>query len=225
MTLAWVWWAAPDPAAVHHPLLDHAERHRCASLRQEKDRARHATGRILAKRAVAQWCQTTPEAVAVVPDREPTKGRPRAVVRRPAGPVPWISITHAGEAVGVAVCAKPCGLDVQDIDSIEPLVGSDLVFSGSELRELAGLTGDELNRTACCWWVAKESALKAVGLGLSVPLSHVPGEGDRVTLTLSDQERRLRRGVVSAPEGHVSALAVETEQNLVIQVGHQPSLR
>ncbi|MDN5898481.1 MAG: 4'-phosphopantetheinyl transferase superfamily protein [Brachybacterium sp.] len=217
MTAARVWWSAPDPAAVHDPLLDDAERERCARYRLEADRARHATGRVMAKRVVAAQCGVEPEEVSVIPDPEPTEGRPRARVRRQGAEAPWISITHAGGVVGVALSARPCGLDVQDVDSITPLIGSDLVFGAAEQAELARLTGADRARTACAWWVAKEATLKALGLGLSESLPGVPGKGAVVRIDLRDGGRRLSRVVVPAPPGHLAGLAVEAEEAIDLQ--------
>lgn len=218
MILAQVWWSAPDPSAVHHPLLDDAERQRCAAFRQEADRVRHATARVLAKQVVAQRCDLTAEDVSIVSDPEPTKGRPRAVVRRPGTDAPWISITHAADAVGVALASCPCGLDVQDTAAITPLIGSDLVYSEAERNFLATLDDADRTRVACVWWVAKEAVLKAVGLGLSEPLPRVPGEGTEVRIDLGGRVRHLSRTEVTAPDGHLSALAVASPESIDLQV-------
>lgn len=222
-TPARVWWSSPDPATVHHWLLDTAERERCASLRQEADRARHATGRVLAKQAVAQWCGIAPEDVSVVPDPPPTEGRPRVVL--PDGPdieTPWISITHAGAVVGVALSTHPCGLDVQDIDSITPLIGSDLVYDADERDRLAALPVSQRPLTACAWWVAKEAVLKAIGLGLSEPLPVVPGRGATLQVPIGGRVAQVCRTELTTVPGYVASLAVETVDELSVTLAPTP---
>src|SRR5699024_6735879 len=163
------------------------------------------------KRAVAQWCNNVdPADVLIVPDKEPTKGRPRAVVHGTGIEPPWLSITHAGDVVGVALAPRPCGLDVQDVEAITPLVDSDLVYGDLERDLLSSLAGTTRIHTACAWWVAKEAALKATGLGLSVDLSGIPGAGTPVRVMVAGGTTTLARLVVPAPEGHLAALAAET---------------
>jgi 4'-phosphopantetheinyl transferase len=205
-TPALVWWTVPDPAALDHPLLDSTERARCSAYRREVDAARHATGRVLLKRAVAAWCGTRPDEVRVVPE---SGGRPRVVLGTGTA-TPWVSITHAGGVVGVALAGQPCGLDVQDLAAIEPVIGSGLVYSALERDTLTRLPTAERRDVACSWWVAKEAVLKAVGCGVVEPMPGVDGRAARVRLDVAGRRLELVRLVVAAPEGHRAALAVQT---------------
>jgi 4'-phosphopantetheinyl transferase len=212
-----VWWAPPDAAAIDSPLLDDGELARCAAFRQPVDRARHATARVVAKRAVALRTGIPVERVRIVADTGSTAGRPRVQLPGDAEP-PWISITHAGDAVGIALATRPCGLDVQDVAAIEPLIGSDLVYDAAERAELAALAPRQRRELACAWWVAKEAALKAAGCGLGEPMPLVPGGAARLVLDVTGRTIRLAREPVAAPSGHVAALAVQTDGRLEVHL-------
>jgi len=205
-TPALVWWTVPDRTAIDHPLLDATERARCSAYRHEVDAARHATGRVLLKRVVASWCGTRPEEVRVVPE---SGGRPRVVLET-SNVAPWVSVTHAGQVVGVALSEQPCGLDVQDLAAIDPVIGSDLVYSRAERDTLAALPTEQRAEAACSWWVAKEAVLKAAGCGVVEPMPGVDGRAEHLHLDLAGRRLEMTRVVVAAPGRHRAALAVQT---------------
>lgn len=200
----------PLAAARADPLLTAAERARCAAFRREVDAARHATGRLLARSTAARWFGVAPERVGVVPDLDATsRGCPRLTVdgRRADA---YLSIAHAGEVVLVAVSARPCGIDVEVVADVEPVVGSDVIYAPPELAALAAAQDPVL--LAARWWTAKESVLKAleVGLGVDPPLIDV--RRDLVTVAAAppytSTRSTWRLHAVDVPAGHIATLAV-----------------
>lgn len=140
-----VWWsslAAADRDLL--AVLDATERARVESLERPADRGRSLLGAALLRVAVAAMLGVEP--VQVVVDRTCTEcggthGAPRII--GPGAPVPWVSVSHSGLLVVVALSPHgPVGIDVQ---------------RESDLRGL-GAAPD---------WVRREAALKAQAAALA----------------------------------------------------------
>lgn len=76
-----------------------------------------------------------------------------------------ISITHAGNLVGVAA-EQPVGLDVQDVAASDVLMRSADVWTAAEQHDLALMEPAQRLQTSAQWWTAKEAVLKSLGQGL-----------------------------------------------------------
>ncbi|MFF9085880.1 4'-phosphopantetheinyl transferase family protein [Streptomyces sp. NPDC014991] len=96
------------------------------------------------------------------------------------------SVSHSGPTVGVAVCrGADIGLDVEraddppDVDLVAPRV-----LSAAELAVLRGLAPADRTGALLRYWTRKEAVLKALGIGLRLPLRHLevspPGAPARV---------------------------------------------
>ncbi|MFJ8495606.1 4'-phosphopantetheinyl transferase family protein [Streptomyces sp. NPDC094038] len=164
-----VWWTAPGaPGRRHHELLDDMERARLALLVDAADRARFLAGAALLRIAVGRLTGTMPEALRV--DRSCAgcslaHGRP--VVR---GSGIEVSVSHSGGLVAVAVGeAGPIGVDVQEMrGTAGPRLAAKVLTPVERMRHQA------VDRSEfCTYWVRKESALKATGDGLAVPMTAV----------------------------------------------------
>jgi 4'-phosphopantetheinyl transferase len=98
----------------------------------------------------------------------------------------WIiSLSHAGECGACAVARPPAALGC-DIEIIGRR-GEEFVldwFTDAERRRVEGMPGDRRSRAVTLVWSAKESALKALGVGLRLDTREVEvevtpdGEGD-----------------------------------------------
>jgi phosphopantetheinyl transferase len=161
-------------------------------------------GRWTAKRALAAYLDIPdhPRALATIEVRPRQSGAPRAFFANRPAPVS-ISLSHRS---GSAICAiAPCGTLVGcDLELTEPRAATFVedYFTPAEQALVAGFTEVERNRIITLLWSAKESALKALCVGLqqdtrnvtvtfgnefqgcnephtnllkSVSLSHVPG--------------------------------------------------
>lgn len=79
------------------------------------------------------------------------------------------NISHSGTWVVCAVDSQPVGIDIEEIKPINTEIAR-LVFSDHEKATLEAKTGDEQLHYFYNLWTLKESYVKAVGLGLSLPL-------------------------------------------------------
>lgn len=167
MTNALVVWCPPDPQAAVHDLVTADDRARAARFRLAVDAWRHLTGRVLARRAGALWLDTDPSGVHVAVGVE---GRPHLTDGRGSTLPAHVSITHAGDVVGVAVAGSAVGLDVQDVVALEGLLESPDIWTPAEIADLRSTDPVDRLRTAARWWTAKEAVLKSLGRGLLDPV-------------------------------------------------------
>ncbi|TQM57712.1 4'-phosphopantetheinyl transferase family protein [Klugiella xanthotipulae] len=170
---AWVRWV--DPGQPVRPfgtrdfrLLDIAERARWRRIPRRIDRERFTTGRATLKRLVSEILDVPASTVAVVEqwfgDR---RGRPQLWVGGRPSELS-MSITHSASRVGVAVSDARCGIDVQDVAAVVPVLHSGFAFAPGELQAIRTLDGSP-EAQATLWWTRKEAALKALGVGLLHP--------------------------------------------------------
>jgi 4'-phosphopantetheinyl transferase len=145
--------------------LDDRERARIARMRFERDRTVLTVAYGLHRRMLADELGIPPERVPLYRDAD---GRPRIV-----GDTVWTSLSHAANWVAVAIDrAAPVGVDV------EPFLRAAAVAEVAEAvlhpdeREAAGVEGAGGGLLAV--WVRKEAVLKAVGVGLRVPMDAFP---------------------------------------------------
>lgn len=155
-----VWWSTLAAAARDLlGMLDATERSRLEDLERPADRGRSMVGAALLRVAVARNLGVAPEQVLV--DRTCGEcGRPHGAPRVVAtGAAPWVSVSHSGLLVAVALSPRgPVGIDVQR--------AADLPAAGS-VRD----------------WVRRESVSKA--LGGSSTGGRETGERSAVTVELT----------------------------------------
>jgi len=133
-----VWWSSLT-AASHDLLgmLDATERARLESLSRPADRGRSMLGAALLRVAVAAHLGGLPADVVVdrtCADCGGPHGAPR--VRHPGAPGPWVSVSHSGLLVVVALSAQgPVGVDVQRLsDLTDPAAGGEWVRGEAMLK-------------------------------------------------------------------------------------------
>jgi 4'-phosphopantetheinyl transferase len=151
--------------------LDEQERIRAARFRFERDRLSFASAHALLRHAL--------DRVAGAP--QPWRfevgefGKPR--LDPPLDDIRF-NLSHASELVAVAV-TRGCdlGVDVEDaLRDPDEATFSNLVLAPEELAELDG-RADRSERLFRIW-VAKEAIVKAIGLGLSLPVKQIMLHGD-----------------------------------------------
>ncbi len=180
-----VWWSQPLASADDHlGTLDDTERGRFDAYRQDADKLRFLTGRVLARSAVARWLGTEPATIrfdATCEDCGKPHGRPRVVGHDEVA----LSLSHSGDRVGVAVTAGvPVGLDVE---ATSGRATDDLIayaLNCSERAAVADLAPDDAAAAFFTYWARKEALMKATGRGLKIPLRSItlsaPGEPARL---------------------------------------------
>ncbi|MPY77174.1 MAG: 4'-phosphopantetheinyl transferase superfamily protein [Actinophytocola sp.] len=211
-----VWWSRPVASAEDHlHTLDSTERGRFDAYRQDADKLRFLTGRVLARLAVARRLGTEPGAItfdATCQDCGKPHGRPRVVGHDKIS----LSLSHSGDRVGVAVTAgTPVGLDVE---SVSRRATDDLInyaLNDSERAAVNGLTADDAAAAFFTYWARKEALMKATGRGLKIPLRSItlsaPGEPARLVAAddALDPATTTLRDVEPGP-GYRAAVAVLT---------------
>jgi 4'-phosphopantetheinyl transferase len=126
-----VWWsslAAADRDLL--AMLDPSEQARVESLERPADRGRSLLGAALLRVAVAAHLKTSPGQIVVdrtCLDCGQPHGAPR--ITEPGAPVPWVSVSHSGLLVIVALSTHgPVGVDVQrESDLPDPQAAQDWV--------------------------------------------------------------------------------------------------
>jgi 4'-phosphopantetheinyl transferase len=139
------------------------ERARREALRRPADRDRFTVAAALLRLVAARWTGLAPERVPV--ERTCDRcGKPHGRPRIPGYDL-HVSISHSGRRVAVATAPVPVGVDVEEVRELSVAELSGYVLGPDEQAD--GLAG------FFRYWARKESAVKATGDGLSVPLAGV----------------------------------------------------
>lgn len=178
-----LWWARAEAAHPGHAaLLGEAERRRLTGMRHDADRARFTVGAALVRLIGAAALGVHPRAVPV--------DRHCDVCRRPHGPprIPasglCLSVSHAaGRVVVAAARGTAVGVDVESVRGAPETAG--MVRHVLSSAERATVPARPLSaRALVATWSRKEAVLKALGVGLRVPMARLvvsgPGEPARL---------------------------------------------
>lgn len=163
-----VWWATPvgpDPALF--ALLDDVERGRYERLRRPADRDRFLTAHALARLVLGRTLGRHPAALRLLAECRQCGG-PHGKPRLSSGELE-LSLTHAGDRVGVAVSSVPVGVDVEDLAQTrvdEALAAQ--VLTPAELQRWLALPLDRRAAALLRAWTRGEAVVKALGVGLDV---------------------------------------------------------
>ncbi|SEN39779.1 4'-phosphopantetheinyl transferase family protein [Lihuaxuella thermophila] len=175
-------WSAPLSAAapaLRH-LLNAKELERLDAFRKEEDRKRGLISYGLLRLLLAQILHKDPKEIPIsraCPDCGKEHGKPRLLETSPESIE--ISVSHSGQLVVIALARSvPIGIDVEEIRRDVPVDQLALdILSPLEQREFALLPEAEKQEAFYVYWTRKEAVLKALGLGLSVPLKQVSVTG------------------------------------------------
>ncbi|EHR52880.1 phosphopantetheinyl transferase [Saccharomonospora marina XMU15] len=222
MTTCEVWWATPlDEVGDHLALLNDPERQRYEAYRKQADRARFLTARVLAKTLAGRRLGRGPAAIRFDATCS-TCGKQHGPPRLPGTGIA-LSISHAGERVGVAVTGGPAvGLDVESTGrrADEALVSYTL--NEAELATWHQLPEMERSAGFFTYWTRKEAAMKAAGKGLIIPLRGLtmssPGTRPRLlesTDTALDPSKTRMADLDPGP-GYRAAVAVLTTDEIEV---------
>lgn len=213
-----VWWALPLRAEPGYlELLDPVEQDRYQAYRQEIDRRRFLTGRVLAKTVVGGFLGLAPRAVrfdATCDDCGKPHGRPRI-----AGAS--FSISHSGDRIGLALTTDtPIGLDVETTTRHADGSLISYALNETEQSDLTGLADDERTLAFFRYWTRKEALMKATGRGLKIPLKDItlsgPGEPARLVASADPALKPEATWLADLEpgEGYRGAVAVLTAEEV-----------
>lgn len=194
-------------------LLSADEHARAERFRFERDRRRYVAGRAFLRRLLGYCLGDEPGGLQF---RYGAKGKPLTV---DGAPHLRFNLSHSrGLAVYAVTSERELGVD---IETVRPLIGAENIalrfFSASESAALRRLPESQKIEGFFNCWTRKEAWLKAVGDGLSRPLSDidvslVPGEPARILRVHNDPEEAARWSLYAfeAFPGSVGALCVES---------------
>ena len=165
----------PSEYAKWYSLMNKDKQVRVDRFRFEDDKKRTIAGEMLARKAIAEWCDVSAESIVF---EKTETGKPYA-----KGLPVEFNISHAGDMVVCAVDDKPVGIDVEKIRPIDLKVAK-RICTDEELSYLFGhipteqdftyTTDTEILTRFFKLWTAKEAYGKCLGVGIRDIRKHVP---------------------------------------------------
>jgi 4'-phosphopantetheinyl transferase len=172
-----------------------AERRVLAGLRVPKRRADWRLGRWTAKAAAARWLEGGPGAGLKPHDieiRAAADGAPEVFLAGAPAPL-VLSLSHRA-GLALAAVAAPGVLLGCDLELVEPRSAGFVAdyLTEAERARLEAAPESEQALLANLFWSAKESAVKALRLGLRVDVREVEVEWEGEALVVRFQDHRFR---------------------------------
>ena len=147
-------------------LLSSDEQARADRFRTDVLRQRFVAGRAVRRKILAGYLGANPADLQFL---DGLSGKPR-LGQHVAKGIDF-NISHSRSALLVAVAKDvEIGIDLEHVRPLASIVGAARYFSTREKRDLAALPRQELLAGFFSVWTQKESLVKAVGSGLSMPL-------------------------------------------------------
>jgi 4'-phosphopantetheinyl transferase len=158
--------------------LSSEEAARAASFRFERDRRRFVASRRWLRRLLADRLGVRPEAISYAVDAH---GKPWLADQ--LGSSLAFSLSRSGDVAVVALAARrDVGVDVEAHRTDDQAVVERRVFSPPEQSVLGRLEGVERREGFFRLWARKEAFVKAVGVGLTMPLDAIDVTGEMIGL-------------------------------------------
>jgi 4'-phosphopantetheinyl transferase len=208
-----LWWASCDKARQQLPslidLLDGEERLRADRFRVSAARERFVAARAMTRLLLGRYAETPASAITL---NHGARGKPRLSHPAPASPLQF-NLSHSGDIAVVGLATTELGVDVE---ALRPVPNADRLArrfcSRFEQEWLAAQPQQELESAFLTLWTCKESYLKAVGVGIAMPLREVEVQLDPLRLLRISGDPREAAGWTllraDLPEPAVSTVAV-----------------
>jgi 4'-phosphopantetheinyl transferase len=194
-------------------LLSSDETVRAGRFVRREDRARWVVARGILRHLLGRYCGVEPVDVAF---EYGVAGKPAVAASAPASVA--FNMAHSHDRALLAVTAgAPVGIDLeQRRDHFDPLPLAHRFFHGAELDAILAAPADRQRDAFFRHWVAKESVLKAQGVGLSFPLERfcVTFEGEGTVARV-----RSRDPATLSPDWVVRMLPLETGWHGAVALG------
>ena len=194
-------------------LLSADERVRAGRFRLEEDRVRFIVARGGLRRILSCYCCAPPHRLKFQPG---SHGKPALI--RPSSGIEF-NVSHSGEFALICVTSGvPCGVDLEcGLANAEEVAVAERFFCPREVEWLA-----HTERGFLRLWAAKEAIIKAVGIGLSIPLSDVDvtdvveGRTSTVTFQIPAMEpQTLWLNELSIIPNYAAAIATVREKCII----------
>jgi 4'-phosphopantetheinyl transferase len=159
------------------PLLSRDERRRADRATVAEDRRDYVAAHALLRLALGAHLRTPPERLVFGTD---ARGRPCLVPGAGCSGRPRFSLTHSRDLVACAVSpSRAVGIDAERmIPSVHPMTIARACFSPEEVADLERLVTQDRSSRLYELWTLKEALLKAMGLGMTVPLDRASFQVD-----------------------------------------------
>ncbi len=213
-----VWHAALDDADREKDFtscLSSAERDRAQKLRFEEHRCRYVAFHGVARMILGGYLEVRPDEVRF--ELGPY-GKPDVAADQNPGGLSFNMSESQGHALYGITREHAIGVDIEgirDINSMETIIAN--TFTPTEQASFRGLSADKKRDMFFACWTRKEAFAKAVGRGLSLPLSSfdvalgqdTPARLPRLDESVGDAARWTIHPLTPAG-GFVGAVAVES---------------
>lgn len=163
------------PTLTSHDPLSHDERLRAARYVVEPPRQRFLLCRRALRFCLGWLTETSPAAIAFATERNA-----KPILSHPANTSLVFNVSHTGDW-GVIAFAwhRQLGVDIESLDPQLDHAGmAQRFFSEDERRQFAGFPVEKQVAAFYRLWTSKEAYMKAVGLGMALPLGSFSMEGD-----------------------------------------------
>jgi len=208
-----VFWLATDRIRRNEwtglrAMLNEAEQDQAARFHFAQDSAAYVAAHALLRGVLARRLDCAPSAIRFV---HGDNGKPRlAAIERGL----HFNLSHTRGVVGVALAlCRDIGIDVERVDPHRlTLDTARQVFARAEVEQIYALPPERRCHASFAFWTLKEAYIKAVGVGLAMPL-----DGFAFTLTplsiafapgVADDPSRWRFHCLSTAPDFVLAIAV-----------------
>jgi 4'-phosphopantetheinyl transferase len=196
----------------HRGWLSAAEREHAERFQRLGDGARYRATRVLVRGVLSGLLAEPPAALVF---EEGAHGRP--ALRPGTRPLDFNASRSRAWVALVVTAGAPCGVDVEDVSRKADVLGIARAFAPSERALLEAAQGEERRRTFFALWTLKEATLKALGTGLTLPLSacafRLEPEPPSVTFgsVVAEDPKDWFFNQLAPDEGHLVAVAVREE--------------
>lgn len=188
-------------------LLSDDERERAFRFRFQKHQRRYIAARSALRQILSTYLKIAPQEIVFgyAEHQKPFLQFPRQT------PIQF-NLAHSHElAVYAITMHHPVGIDVEKIKTTEYKELSKRFFSKKENDYLQKLSGEEQALTFFRIWSRKEAVIKAIGKGLSIPLSSFTVAGNDVSETLLLEDSQWSLVPIALNSDYACALASNQE--------------
>ncbi len=150
-------------------LLSAAERERAGRLVAPAHQGAFIAGRAFLRRVLACYAQVAPGEIVFETE---ASGKPRLGASQAPGAIAFSFSRTGGLALVGITAGAPLGVDVEEVRAFDDFEGvARRLFAPGEHRALCRLPAPARLRGFFECWTRKEAVVKALGVGLSVPLN------------------------------------------------------
>ena len=151
--------------------LSDSELARFQSITSSSRKQQFLAGHFLARKMASHVFRNLPQAWTYYLDAENLR---RLKCNKDSQPELYVSISHSGDWIAVAISHAPIGIDIETFSKQRDFIAiASHVFSAAEICYLKSCNAEELKQNFYLYWTLKESAAKQYGAGLKFEISRI----------------------------------------------------